>query len=80
MGGTPLEFEVDTGTELSIIPASLYHKALAHIPLHHSSMALRLYDGSVLPTKGAITVTVKQDSQTVMGSFIIVMNIDNQLP
>ena len=48
--------------------------------MHHSSVVLRLYDGSVLPTKGVITVQVKQGSQTVTGSFVIVENVDNQLP
>ena len=80
VGGNALEFEVDTGAELSTIPAALYHKTLAHIPMHHSSVVLRLYDGSVLLTKGVITVQVKQGSQTVTGSFVIVENVDNQLP
>ena len=80
VGGTALEFEVNTGAALSTIPAALYHKTLAHIPMHHSLVVLHLYDGSVLPTKGVITVTVKQGSQTVTGSFIIVENVDNQLP
>ena len=55
MGGTALEFEVDTGSELSTLPACVHHKWLAHVPLHHSSVVLFLYDGSVLPTKGVIT-------------------------
>ena len=80
MGGTPLEFEVDTRAELSTIPACLYHKLLAHIPLHSSSMVLRLYDGSVLLTKGVITTQVVQGSQIITGSFVIVQNVDNQLP
>ena len=62
MGGKALEFEVDTGAELSTIPACLYRKLLAHIPLHPSSVVLRFYDGSVLPTKGVITVRVKHNS------------------
>ena len=80
MGGTTLEFEVDTGAELSTIPSCLYRRWLTHIPLHPSSVVLRLYDGSVLPTKGAITTQVKQNSQSVTGSFLIVENVDNQLP
>ena len=43
-------------------------------------MVLRLYDGSVLPTKGVITTQVVQDSLTITGSFVIVQNVDNQLP
>ena len=65
---------------LASIPTCLYHKLLAHIPLHNSSVVLHLYDGSVLPTKGVITAQVKQDSQTATGSFIIVENVGNQLP
>ena len=80
VGGKALEFEVDTGAELSTIPACLYCKSLAHIPLHPSSVVLRFYDGSVLPTKGVITVRVKHNSQSVVGSFLIVENVDNQLP
>ena len=80
VGGTTLEFEVDTGAELSTIPSCLYRRWLTHIPLHPSSVVLRLYDGSVLPTKGAITTQVKQNSQSVTGSFLIVENVDNQLP
>ena len=67
LGEAAVKFEVDTGAELSTIPACLYHKLLAHIPLQHSSVVLRLYDGSVLPTKGVITAQVKQDSQTATG-------------
>ena len=70
---------MDTGAELLTIPVILSHTALVATPLHYSLVVLCLYDGSVLPTKGVITVTVKQDSQTVMGSFISVENVDNQL-
>ena len=80
VGGTASEYEVDMGAKLSTIPAALYHKTLAHIPLHHSSVVLHLYDGSVLPSKGVITVTVKRGSQIVTGSFVIIENVDNQLP
>ena len=80
VGGKALEFEVDTGAELSTIPTCLYHKSLAHIPLHSSSVVLCLYDGSVLPTKDVITVQVKHNFQSVVGSFLILENVDNQLP
>ena len=80
MGGKALECEVDTGAELFTIPACLYRKSLAHILLHSLSVVLRFYDGSMLPTKGAISVQVKHNSQSVVGSFLIVENVDNQLP
>ena len=80
VGGKALECEVDTGAELLIIPACLYRKSLAHILLHSSSVVLRFYDGSVLPTKGVISVQVKHNSQSVVRSFLIVENVDNQLP
>ena len=80
MGGTALEIEVDTDAELFLPVCTTNGWQRAHIPLHLSSVVLLLHDGSVLPTKRIITTQVKQDSQTVMGSFIIVENVDNQLP
>ena len=43
-------------------------------------MILRQYDRTILPTKGTITVTVRQGQQSLSGSFIIVQNADRQLP
>ncbi|KAL5479489.1 hypothetical protein EMCRGX_G023016, partial [Ephydatia muelleri] len=75
-----LKFEVDTGAELSLIPFKTYKEKLAMITLHPSSVVLRLYDGSVLPTKGEVLVEVKQGSQQATGRFVVVDNADFQLP
>ena len=77
---TVLQFEVDTGAELSTIPWAIYHAKLNHTSLQPSSVVLRQYDGTILPTKGKITVTVRQGQQLLLGSFIIVENADRQLP
>eukprot|EP00731_Ephydatia_muelleri_P005994 Em0003g242a len=75
-----IKFEVDTGAELSLIPFKTYKEKLAMITLHPSSVVLRLYDGSVLPTKGEVLVEVKQGSQQATGRFVVVENADFQLP
>ncbi|KAL5509275.1 hypothetical protein EMCRGX_G004614 [Ephydatia muelleri] len=75
-----IKFEVDTGAELSLIPFKTYKEKLAMITLHPSSVVLRLYDGSVLPTKGEVLVEVKQGSQQATGRFVVVDNADFQLP
>ena len=78
--GVNVTMEIDTGAELSTIPVALYAEKLSHLPLQPSTVSLRQYDGSALPTKGEIEVTVSQDGQEVQGTFVIVGNADSQLP
>ena len=75
-----VKFEVDTGAELSTIPAEVYRTKLKHITLQPSSVVLRQYDGTVLPTKGELTVVVTHGEQRVTGKFVVVENADRQLP
>ena len=63
---TVLQFEVDTGAELSTIPWAIYHAKLNHTSLQPSLVVLRQYDGTILPTKGKITVTVRQGQQLLL--------------
>ena len=65
-----VKFEVDTGAELSTIPAEVYRTKLKHITLQPSSVVLRQYDGTVLPTKGELTVVVTHGEQRVTGKFV----------
>jgi len=78
--GVNVTMEIDTGAELSTIPVALYAEKLSHLPLQPSTVSLRQYDGSALPTKGEIEVTVSQNGQEVQGTFMIVGNADSQLP
>ena len=54
--GKNIDFEVDTGAELSTIPAVLYRAKLKQVGLEPSSVILRQYDGTALPTVGEIVV------------------------
>ena len=80
LNGVCVKFEVDTGAELSTIPMAVYHAKLPNSTIHPSSVTLRQYDGTVLPTVGEIMVTVSHGQQVINGSFIIVENADTQLP
>ena len=80
MQGVNITMEVDTGAELSTIPVSLYTEKLSQFPLQPSTVSLRQYDGTALPTKGEIEVTVSHNGQEVQGRFVIVGNADAQLP
>ena len=71
--GIALEMEVDTGAELSTIPAYIYQQRLRNIKLHPSTVRLHQYDGSTIPVKGEIKVVVSTGEQSVAGSFVIVV-------
>ena len=78
--GIALEMEVDTGAELSTIPAYIYQQRLRNIKLHPSTVRLHQYDGSTIPVKGEIKVVVSTGEQSVAGSFVIVDIKNDQLP
>ena len=80
MDGVALEMEVDTGAELSTIPAAVYHEKLNHIKLQPTTVRLHQYDGSTIPIKGKITAIVSTEEQSVTGSFIIADISNEQLP
>ena len=72
MEGIALKLEIDTGTELSTIPAYIYQQKLHNIKLYPSSIRLHQYNGSTIPVKGEIKVVVSTEEQSVAGSFVIV--------
>ena len=63
--GKNIDFEVDTGAELPTIPAALYQAKLKEVELEPSSVIMRLYDGTALPTMGEIVVEVFHGQQLV---------------
>ena len=50
LNGVSVKFEVETGAELSTIPFVIYHTKIPNATLKSSSVTLRQYDGTVLPT------------------------------
>ncbi|KAL5493850.1 hypothetical protein EMCRGX_G015084 [Ephydatia muelleri] len=75
-----LKFEVDTGAELSLIPLKVYKERLSMVKVLPSSVVLKLYDGSILPTRGKVVVEAMQGRHRATGEFVIVENADFQLP
>ena len=79
VGTRNIDPEVDTGAELSTIPASIYHEKLQRVKLQPSAKVLCQYDGRTLPTMGEIVTEVSHDQQEVEGPFIIAKT-NGQLP
>ena len=52
INGSIVKFEVDTGAEVSTIPARTYRQKLKQVNLQPTSIVLRQYDGTILPTLG----------------------------
>ena len=53
---------------------------MKHAVLKPSSVVLRQYDGTILPTSRELKVTVTHGNQQVAGRFVVVENADRQLP
>ena len=68
---------MDTGADLSTIPAALQ---LKQVGLEPSSVILRQYDGTALPTVGEIVVGASHGQQRVKGQFVIVEKVYKQQP
>ncbi|KAL5494013.1 hypothetical protein EMCRGX_G015281 [Ephydatia muelleri] len=78
--GSVVKFEVDTGAEVSTIPAKTYRQRLKQITLQTTSVVLCQYDGAILPTLGELRTKVSMKNQSAEGCFIVVENADKQLP
>eukprot|EP00731_Ephydatia_muelleri_P032647 Em0024g191a len=80
INGSKVKFEVDTGAEVSTIPARTYRQKLKQVNLQPTSIVLRQYDGTILPTLGELRARVSIENQSAEGCFIVVENADKQLP
>ena len=72
VNGSNVDFVVDTGAEFSTIPLSTHKRMLSMTPIQPSSVILRQYDGSILPTKGELIANVSLGRQRETGRFIVV--------
>ena len=80
INGSIVKFEVDTGAEVSTIPARTYRQKLKQVNLQPTSIVLCQYDGTILPTLGELRARVSIENQSAEGCFIVVENADKQLP
>ena len=58
-----IDFEIDTGSNLSIIPESIFSKAFPTAKLRTSDKIMRTYTNDVIKTCGMMTCTVKIHGQ-----------------
>ena len=72
--------EIDTGVELSIISFSVYQEKLNKVKLEPSAVSLHQYDGTPLSVQGEIMLNVQKGEQNLVGRFVVVDNVNNQLP
>lgn len=79
ISGSAVKFEVDTGAEVSTIPAKTYRQKLKQISLQPTSVVLRQYDETILPTLGELRAKDSMKNQSTEGCFIVVENADKQL-
>ena len=70
--GRVCKMEVDTGAQLSIIPAYIWQQSWSDIPLEKSNACLYAYGGAKLEVVGEALVEVCYNSQTSMQRVVVV--------
>ena len=80
LNSTEIRMEIDTGAELSTIPFSVYQEKLSKVKLEPSGVSLHQYDGTPLSVWGEIILNVQKAEQNLVGRFVVVDNVNNQLP
>ena len=63
LNGKPVEFELDTGSALSIIPQDVYERQFSDVALKKTSTVLKTYTGQMIKPIGALRTTVKYKGQ-----------------
>lgn len=74
VGGLLLEFQVDSGSAVSIIPNELYTNNFSHVPLAVTNKKLRSYTGEQIQTVGYVSLPVSYNNITQELSFFVVRN------
>ena len=57
-----IDFLIDTGSELTLIPAIVYTEKLSHVKLEHRNLTLKAYNGSLVDVKGVGRFSVKYNN------------------
>lgn len=61
--GIHLEFELDSGSPITIIPRLMYKKYFSKVPLKRSKLVLNAYNGTSISTLGIVTLPVSYSSK-----------------
>ena len=78
LNGTPTDFEIDTGAEVTAISKER-HEKIGSLPLSRSSQTLKGPSDYSLPVTGCFTGLLKRGSQEVQQQIYVVRNLRRQL-
>ena len=63
-----------------VLHDSVHKEKLCNVKLEPSTISLHQYDSTPLSVRGEITLTVQKADQNLLGRFVVVDNVRNQLP
>ena len=71
INGKKVDFLVDTGANVSIIPVGLYQGKLAAVPLRRSNLRLKSYSGDLIPVIGEMDANVTYEGKTYQLPLVV---------
>ena len=69
--GTLINFKIDSGAHVNILPLNEYYRLQNCSKLHSTSINLSAYNGSHIPLKGSYIVRIKHNQSTISVSFLV---------
>ena len=78
LNGTPTDFEIDTGAEVSVISRES-HEKIGTLPLYQSTKTLRGPSNYALLVTGYFTAQLKHGNQEVQQEMFVVSNLRRNL-
>ena len=69
--GTLINFKIDSGAHVNILPLNEYYRLQNRSKLHSTSIKLSAYNGSHIPLKGSYIVRIKHNQSTISVSFLV---------
>lgn len=74
VGGVFLEFQIDSGSAVSLICNETYNQYFSNVPLSPTSKKLFSYTGNLIFTKGVLRISVAYKGQNQFMDFFVVSN------
>ena len=69
--GTDVNYRIDTGAEVNVMPLSIYHDLHEKPLLDNTNVTLTAYNGSSIPVRGRCITTIERYGKSVPILFII---------
>ena len=79
LAGTPVQMRVDTGADVSVIPASLYSQQFSSVAMADTSRTLSGPGTDKLDVKGVLHVTLSTDSELSVQDVYVVKDLQHPL-